>query len=311
MSTYANRFSAANHCRQSIESFDDVILNVRRCPAIGSLRSVNEALGKLTAKTQTPVNEIADVISRDLSLTARLLRLVNSVFGGLTVEITSIEEAIFFLGLRQIRQMAMTTRIIQEMEAFSDENIEVDWKSLWRHSIGTAILTREVLSMTCGIMEDDTYYICGLLHDIGKLVMLHVYPRELEESMQFEEALPDEIAKREKEAFGWNHCEIGALYLEENGLSRDIVEAVLFHHSPENALTKQAYASGIQLGDHLARFGGCEQNFERITRIEYGDWENLSGWGILFSPDRIESQYARASVLNSIERLPSLLHGLL
>jgi HD-like signal output (HDOD) protein len=311
MSIYANRFSAISYCRNSIEPFDEVIVKVRRCPAIGSLRSVNEALGKLTAKTQTPVNEIADVISRDLSLTARLLRLVNSVFGGLTVEITSIEEAIFFLGLRQIRQMAMTTRIIQEMEAFSDDNIEVDWKSLWRHSIGTAILTREILSMTCGIMEDDTYYICGLLHDIGKLVMLHVYPRELEQSMQFAEKRPDEVARREKEVFGWNHAEIGALYLEENGLSRDIVEAVLFHHNPESAVNHKAYASGIQIGDHVARFGGCEQNFESIEPIEYGDWETLSGWKILFSPDRIESQYARASVLNSIERLPSLLHGLL
>jgi len=311
MSVYANKFSAIQHCRSTIESFDKVLVKVRRCPTIGSLRSVNEALGKLTAKTQTPVNEIANVISRDLSLTARLLRLVNSVFGGLTVEITSIEEAIFFLGLRQIRQMAMTTRIIQEMESFSNDETEVDWKALWRHSIATAILTREVLSMTCGILEDDTYYICGLLHDIGKLVMLHVYPEELMASMSFEASSPDELAQMEKAAFGWNHAEIGAMYLEENGLSREIVEAVLFHHTPAKAEAHSEYAAGIQLGDFLARFGGCPQNFEKVISADYGDWESISGWKILFSPEKVESQYARASVMNSIQRLPSLLHGLL
>jgi len=311
MNTYANKFSAISHCRESIDDFDPVLSSVRNCPVIGSLRSVNEALGELTARSQTPVHEIADVISRDLSLTARLLRLVNSVFGGLTVEITSIEEAIFFLGLRQIRQMAMTTRIIQEMESFSGDGIHVDWRNLWRHSIGTAILTREVLSLTCGILDDDTYYICGLLHDIGKLVMLHVFPRELEASMAFEAARPDDIARLEKEAFGWNHCEIGALYLEENGLSREIVEAVLFHHSPGQAVQNKKFACGIQLGDFLARYGGCWQNFEQVAEIHYGDWEKLEGWICLFSDEKLENQYGRASILNSIERLPSLLHGLL
>lgn len=311
MSSTTSRFSAINYCRGTIENCDPVLAKVRLCPTIASLKSVNEALGKLTAQSQSPVNEIAEVISRDLSLTARLLRLVNSVFGGLSVKITSIEEAIFFLGLRQIRQLTMTTRVIDEMEKFETEGMEVDWKKIWRHSIGSGILTREILSMTQGIMEDDTYYICGLLHDIGKLVMLSIFPEELKASMAFEGSSAGEIARKEKAAFGWDHAEIGAMYLEVHGLPREIVASVLFHHDPEAAVQQNLHAAGIQVADSIARYGGCEQIFEPQVKVDYGEWEGLSGWQHLFSREGMEGQYARASVLSSIERLPSILQGLL
>lgn len=306
-----NKFSAINYCRDTLENCEGVVHQVRRCPTIASLRVINEALNKLTAKSQSPVNEIADVIRRDLSLTARLLRLVNSVFGGLSVQINSIEEAIFFLGLRQIRQLAMTTRVIDEMEGVVGDGVQIDWKKIWRHSIGSGILTREILSMTSGIIEDDTYYICGLLHDIGKLVMLNVFPEQLERSRSFVETDAVAFAEREKAEFGWSHAEVGAMYLEVNGLPREIVEAVLFHHHPNGSFHQKAYAAGIQVADTIARYGGCEAGFEPVGTIEYGDWEKLDGWRILFGSEQIESQFARASVLNSIERLPSILQGLL
>lgn len=310
MTTTASNFSAIKHCEASIYDFEDVIVQIRKCPNIASLRSINDALTKLTAKTQSPVYEIADVVRRDLSLTARLLRLVNSVFGGLSVKISSIEEAIFFLGLRQIRQLAMTTRVMDEVEKSLECGHGLKWEEVWRQSIGTGILTREILSMTCGGVEDDTYYVSGLLHDIGKLVMCNVYPKELELSRTFNERTPAAHAKKEKQTFGWNHAEIGALYLEVNGLPREIVEAVLFHHDPMMAHRHKTYAAGTQVADYISRYGGCEAGFERTRKIAYGDWERLDGWRILFKKESMETQYARASVLNSIERLPTILKGL-
>lgn len=307
----AKTFSALAYCRQNIQNFDMVDARIRACPTIASLRSVNEALTKLASHSQSSVSDIAEVISRDLSLTARLLRLVNSVFGGLSVKIASIEEAIFFLGLRQIRQLAMTTRVIEEMETFGKQDFEVNWKAVWRHSIGTGILCREILTMTNGVLEDDTYYIIGLLHDIGKLVMLNAFPNELRQSLAFAETDPLAFLQRERSTFGWTHADLGAIYLERNGLAAEIVESVLFHHEPDKAHNQSRYAAGVQVGDYLARFGGCEAGFEPPAKREYGDWESLQGWQILFSGNRSESQYARASVLHSIESLPSILQGLL
>jgi len=304
-------FSALEYGRLHLNDFDLVEKKVRRCPVVASLRSVNDALTKLTFRSDSSASEIAEVIRRDSSLTARLLRLVNSVFGGLTVKVTSIEEAIFFLGLRQIRQLAMTTRVIEEMEAFMDERIEATSSSFWRHSIATAILTREILTMTHGVMEDDTYYIVGLLSDIGKLVMLNAFPEQLKQSVQFEAEGPTEHLLHERAEFGFTHADLGAIYLEQNGLTPEMVEAVLFHHEPDAANESRPFAAGVQVADALARHAGCQPGFEKPLEVEFGAWESLPGWQLLFANERAETQYARASVLRSIESLPSLLQGLL
>ncbi|MCZ6672804.1 MAG: HDOD domain-containing protein [Verrucomicrobia bacterium] len=304
-------FSAITYCQHNIPDFKKVETKVRGCPTVGSLKSVNDALTKLTFQSNSSVGEIAEVIGRDISLTARLLRLVNSVFSGLSVTITSIDEAIFFLGLRQIRQLAMTTKVIEEMDSFVNESIDVNSLTIWRHSIATAILTREILTMTHGVKEDDTYYIAGLLHDIGKLVMVSAYPQCLKQSLEFEETNPRAFLERERKTFGFTHADLGAVYVEQNGLSPEIVEAVLFHHEPEKIFHDPNYAAGVEVADILARYAGCDAGFEPAAKLSFGEWEEFDGWKILFAGDRSGNHYARASIHRSIENLPSILKGLL
>ena len=88
----------ADFCVHEIKDFDALYSKLQNCRPIASLSRINDNLNRLTADASGSVSEIADVISRDLSLTTRLLRLVNSVFSGLSMRVTSIEEAIFYLG---------------------------------------------------------------------------------------------------------------------------------------------------------------------------------------------------------------------
>src|SRR4051812_14098689 len=84
-------------------------MQVARCPSLPSLNSINKALQELLAVEQRYSAQISEVIRRDPSLTARLLRLVNSVYYGLSNPVNSVEEAVFYLGMRQIRQLTMVT----------------------------------------------------------------------------------------------------------------------------------------------------------------------------------------------------------
>ena len=86
-----------------------IVNRLRTCQRLPSSGSVNSALRELLGAEQRYTSQIAEVIRRDPSLTARLLRLVNSVYYGLTNPINGIEEAVFYLGVRQIRQLAMVT----------------------------------------------------------------------------------------------------------------------------------------------------------------------------------------------------------
>lgn len=302
---------AKNHCRQEISDYDGVVGKVSKCPAIASLRKINESLKALTASNDGTVNEIAEVISRDMSLTSRLLRQVNSVFSGLSVKVTSLEEAIFYLGLRQIRQLAITTRVVDEIENFGEGQEPIDWQSFWRHSIGTGIITREVLIMTKSSADDDTYYLCGLLQDIGKLVMFNVFPDELLELQKKEFESKEALIRYQQEAFGWDYTQIGGLYLEMNNMPQPMVESVLFQGCPGRSRKYDRLAAGVQLAETISRYSGCHGPFEHLAAVEEGSWEKLEGWKVLFGKSERERQFARAGIANCIDRFPTLLKGLL
>src|SRR3954463_14419874 len=156
-----------------------ILAKVKNCPRLPSLRSIETALRELLNADQRYTTQIAEVIRRDPSLTARLLRLVNSVYYGLTTPVNNIEEAVFYLGVRQIRQLATVTPIIEDFQQLAG-NSPFPWRSFWQHCIATAILTREITNVT-GISMDEADYVAGLVHDVGKIVMASSFPEQFEE----------------------------------------------------------------------------------------------------------------------------------
>lgn len=293
-------------------SDEAIARRIGACPKLASLQSVNQALGALVRSDGSLTSQIAEVIRRDPSLSARLLRMVNSVYFGLSTRVNNIEEAVFFLGLRQIRELSMATPVIEEMEQIKQTaTASLPWKELWSHSLGTAILTREILAVTSLHIDDDTDYLVGLLHNVGKVVMAYAFPDELRQLVATPAADPADLARRERELIGWDHARIGADYLARHQLSEEIVLAVRHHNDPDQAPKHQFFAAAVQVADHLLRFKGISGGFEQIDPIAADSWVTLPGWRILFAAGGPESMLARASVANSLDRLPSMLHGLL
>lgn len=281
------------------------------CPKLASLQSVNRALSDLVRSEQSLNSQIAEIIRRDPSLSARLLRMVNSVYFGFSANISSIEEAVFFLGLRQIRELSMATPVIEELESLKlATSSRMPWKELWAHSIGTAILTREIISCTTIAVDDDTDYLAGLLHNVGKVVMAYAFPEELMQVAAAE--LPDSraVCALERQLIGWDHTLIGAHFLERHKVSDEIVHAVRYHHDPERAPNHRAFAAAVQVADCLVRHAGISGGFERVPKPEANVWQDLEGWEILFGHDGPESMLARASIANALQRLPAMLGGL-
>ena len=122
---------------------EQIELRLRHCPRLPSLGSINSALRELLNADQRYTTQVAEIIRRDPSLTARVLRLVNSVYYGLSTPVNSIEEAVFYLGVRHIRQLVMVTPIIEDFQKLAGQ-APFPWREFWQHCIGTAILTREV-----------------------------------------------------------------------------------------------------------------------------------------------------------------------
>lgn len=287
---------------------ENIKRQLARCPALPSLGSINNALQGLLLTEQRYTTQIAEIIRRDPSLTSRLLRLVNSVYYGLSTPVNSIEEAVFYLGVRQIRQLAMVTPLIEDFQRLTRQ-CTFPWREFWQHCIGTAILTREVTTAV-HFSSDESDYVAGLVHDVGKIVMAWTFPEHFTEIHRQAALAARDLSEIENEVLGMDHSELGALYLERHRLPELMVQAARFHHQPEKAGNFAPIVASVQIADLLLRSekigfsGNClpvapDQCFE------------ATGWKVLFPNAKAgEKTIARASLSRTLELIPSMLEGL-
>jgi putative nucleotidyltransferase with HDIG domain len=279
-----------------------------RCPSLPSLGSINKALHGLLLTEQRYTAQIAEIIRRDPSLTSRLLRLVNSVYYGLSTPVNSIEEAIFYLGVRQIRQLAMVTPVIEDFQRLTRQ-CAFPWREFWQHCIGTAILTREVAAST-NAQTDDSVYVAGLVHDVGKIVMAWTFPDHFSEIHRQAAPGTRDLVEIENEILGIDHAELGALYLERHRLPELMSASARYHHQPEKAGQFPQVIAAVQIADLLLRSEkmGCSGNYMEVTREQCF---TANGWKVLLDETRTEEQnIARASLSRTLEQMPQMLEGL-
>lgn len=278
------------------------------CPSLPSLGSVHNALQGLLQAEQRYSAQIAEIVRRDPSLTSRLLRLVNSVYYGLSSPVNSIEEAVFYLGIRQIRQLAMVTPVIEDFQRLTAQ-CAFPWRGFWQHCIGTAILTQEVLGAVQA-SPDESDYVAGLVHDVGKIVMAWSFPEHFAEIHRQAMTGERDLREIERQVLGMDHPELGARYLERQRLPELMVLAARFHHEPDKAPNCAQIIAAVQIANLLMRSEriGCSGNFVAVARDEC---LSASGWMLLLGPERqAEFALARASLQRGLERLPHILEGL-
>lgn len=282
---------------------------LKSCARLPSLGSINSALRELLSADQSYIAQISEVIRRDPSLTARLLRLVNSVYFGLSSPVNSIEEAIFYLGVRQIRQLAMLTPVIEDFQKLAG-NVPFPWREFWRHCIGVAIMTREVISVV-RVPSDEADYVAGLVHDVGKIAMAAAFPGHFAEVQRRLAEQPASLIEVEVSVLGMDHCELGARYLQHHNLPEAMIETARHHHQPERASHHVPIVAAVSVADLLVRHAklGVSGN---IVEVAADSWRQSSAWALLFPHfNEQEHSLAEASLQRSLGRLPVVLEGLL
>ena len=294
-----------------LHSDQDILRRIDACPKLASLQSINSALAGLVKSEQSITGQIAEIIRRDPSLTARLLRMVNSVYFGLSAKVNNIEEAVFYLGLRQIRELSMATPVIEDLEKINRSSLRLPWRDLWKHSIGSAIMTREILATTNFHIDDDTDYIVGLLHNVGKVILASTFPAEFARVVEGAYPNTEAVCARERELIGWDHARVGGYYLTRHQLSAEIVDTVLYHNDPAACADNAHFAAAVQVADQVVRSAGIPGGFEQIPALPPEAWTTLPGWKILHGNNDRESRLALAALKNRMQRLPAMLNGLI
>ncbi len=189
--------------------------------------SVTELL-HLTEDAKASVADIARLIARDPTLTAELLKHVNSAYYGLPSRVNGIAQAVKLTGLRSLHQLFYSFGYHLLLD-----HHQARMRILWDHSLRVAFyaffLARDVKRRKD--ILDDTY-VAGILHDLGFIVVTTLHPRTQEKMRKFsmEKSLSPRILERF--SFGMNHADIGALIAEKWKFPEQLVEGIKYHHDP-------------------------------------------------------------------------------
>jgi putative nucleotidyltransferase with HDIG domain len=288
---------------------EQIEARLRTSKPMPSLQRVNQALQALLAGEHHFTAEISEVIRRDPSLSSRVLQLANSVYFGLATPVRTIDEAVLYLGMQQIRELAMMTPIVEDFERLS-KDVPFTWREFWQHCIGTAILTRDILT-SAKESGGESDYLAGLLHDVGKIVMASVFPEEFVDIYQCHGEVVQDLKEVERFVLGVDHGELGAIYLQMYQVPELFVDAARFHHAPQQTERHQKIAAAVQIADLLIRHSKIGGSGDRKA-ITLADCFGAVGWEILY-PKISAAELSRIQTRTKLglERLPIYLAGLI
>lgn len=212
-----------------------------------SIPTIPTVLTEITNIFNSPdgsAKQAAAVIEKDPAIATRVLRLVNSPFYGLKNPVSNINLACSILGLKAIKNLVVQATVLQTFGTTSAvRGFDVNW--LWDHSFKTAVACRMIAERSpanAGMQKDDAYT-CGLIHDIGKLILIDSQVDRFGEALKVSSAQKVPLAKAEGEVFGFNHAHVGGLLANRWKLAPVVQAAVMYHHSP--ATSAEDWARGF------------------------------------------------------------------
>ncbi|MGQ9818382.1 MAG: HDOD domain-containing protein [Candidatus Kapaibacteriales bacterium] len=224
-----NRIQKTSILQDTLKN-EKIISLIKSITNLPSLPEIYIQIENETNKPDFSLQKIANLISKDPNLTAKILQIVNSALFGLQREITNINFALSYLGINVIKSLVFYIQLFSSFKVTSENRKYLE--KIWHHSMVVASTTFHLAQKyLSNQFEIDSAYTAGVLHDIGKFVLLSTFTYPQNVQLLTEQKYISEI-EAEKELYGCTHSEIGAYLLGLWGFPHIIVEAVAFHHNP-------------------------------------------------------------------------------
>lgn len=235
-------------------SSHDLASLVQGTVGLPTLPEVVGKLNKLLEGDGASAADVAKVLQSDPAVAANMLRMVNSAHYGLVVRIASIPLAVSVLGFATTRRVALRAAVFTAFASRRERLPHFDPSEFWRHSIfvGLAARTIAATSPTFIDVHPEDAYMAGLLHDVGKILLVEKCGARYDAALQRGAAggVPD--CEVERAEFGFSHGEIGSVLAHKWSLPEDLAEAIRYHHAPQRSAAYKSLASLVHLADRLA-----------------------------------------------------------
>jgi len=184
---------------------------------------------------ETDLQNLAATIAKDIAMTAKLLKLVNSAYFGLRREITNCDEAVAYLGVNTLKTLVLTLHAFGQFEACCHNGVALE--QIWAHSLEVAAAARRIAELEhAPVALAEQAFVAGMLHDAGQLILAANLPAQYAAVIQTARAAPAPLQVSEAEILGTTHAELGGYLLGLWGLPVPVVEAIALHHQPRFAI---------------------------------------------------------------------------
>lgn len=246
---------------------------VRNAGSIGSPPLIYDRLVEVINHPRSGAGDIAAVISEDQGLTTRLLKVVNSAFFALPWRVDTVSAAVRVVGTRQIRDLAVATAVISMFDSIPDDL--VDMESFWHHSLACGVTARTLASHR-GEDNVERFFVAGLLHDIGRLIMFTQAGPQMWLAMDMAREDSTPLVESERSATGTDHAQVGGALMDSWNFPAALRESVRYHHEPRRASRFPVEAAAVHVSDVVANAMGWGRSGAAVLPpLDPAAWDTL------------------------------------
>jgi putative nucleotidyltransferase with HDIG domain len=209
---------------------------------------------QLASDPKSRIDDFVKVIEADEALSARMIRIANSVYFRRKEEAKDIEKAVVNIGLDELRCLISASMLKSLLQGKHPAR-----EQIWANSVGTAVACRSLSSRTN--IDEGSAFLCGLLHDVGKLIMIRSSGKEYEKVLKLVADGSTTFPEAEEKVFDLNHIEVGKWIAEQWSFPACVVRAIQFHHhawatKPDKKGKNTSHAMLVKTADTFAHASG-------------------------------------------------------
>jgi putative nucleotidyltransferase with HDIG domain len=252
---------------------------------------------QMTNQEDVPMRQLSDLISSEPAFSTEVLTIANSALYACRVPINSVLQAIALLGTDSLKGLCLTVGVRAYLgNSLNHESL----RAIWRHSLAVALIANQLAA--AGTKDKDSAYTAGILHDIGRLALAVLLPKEYAALLETHTGPPASALEAERGLFGFDHCEAGRHLIADWKMPPCFTEVAADHHSPRvnhglwqmpdiiNVSCRMADTVGF------AVFQGCELTPYADLLAALPDLERRS-----FCPDGEVLAFDVSSKINAVE----------
>ncbi|MEN6620177.1 MAG: HDOD domain-containing protein [Smithella sp.] len=211
-------------------------------------------VNKLLLRRDTSIEAVARIIEIDPAMSTNILRLVNSAFYGARSKSNSISQAVMILGFQAVRNAIISVSVLNAL------SVKIPYRNFsitdfWRHSVSVAVISKHLAEKTRLVSPDDAF-IAGLLHDVGKIIMIKYFKGDFEKILKTMEEKKCSFVDAEQEAETIDHVLIGAYLARKWQLPDNIVQAIAGHHFYITSSKSSGLIECIMVANAMSNFRG-------------------------------------------------------